>query len=269
MQIGGRTFVVTGGGDGIGRQVVLTLLGRGARVAAVDLREEALKETARLAGPAADRLSRHTLDVRDEAAVAALPQAVVDAHGQVDGLLNVAGVIQPFVRVADLDPAVIDRVMGVNFFGVVATCRAFLPLLLARPQAAIVNVSSMGALVPVPGQAVYSASKAAVTLFTEALYAETCKTGVRVTDVIEGSTDTSIAANSGVDAPAGVDVTASRARTTSAEDAARQIVDGMARGRFRVVVGKDARAFDVLSRLSPRRATDLVARKMANLLGGG
>jgi short-subunit dehydrogenase len=193
---------------------------------------------------------------------------VVAAHGQVDGLLNVAGIIQPFVPFADLPLAVVERVMGVNFWGPVHTMKAFLPLLLERPAAAVVNVSSMGGLAPVPGQAAYGASKAAIALLTEGLYAELRGSHVRVTVVYPGGVATRIAENSGVDAPRGaVDLEQAAARLTTAPDAARQIVDGMVRGRFRVVIGRDARMLDVMSRVSPRRATETVARRMASLLG--
>ena len=83
MRIPERVFVVTGGGDGIGRETVLQLLDRGARVAAVDVRGLALAETAALAGAAAQRLSVHTVDLTDRAAVLALPEAVVGLHGQI------------------------------------------------------------------------------------------------------------------------------------------------------------------------------------------
>ena len=110
---------------------------------------------------AGDRVSVHAVDVADRPAVEALPAAVVDAHGQVDGLINCAGIIQPFVPLLDLDYANIERVMAVNFWGPVHTTKAFLPHLVARPRAHLVNVSSMGAFLPVPGQTAYGASKAA------------------------------------------------------------------------------------------------------------
>ena len=91
----------------------------------------------------------------DRAAVEALPAAVVGEHGQVDGLINCAGIIQPFVPLLDLDYADIERVMAVNFWGPVHTTKAFLPHLVARPRAHLVNVSSMGAFLPVPGQTAY------------------------------------------------------------------------------------------------------------------
>ncbi|MCC6854494.1 MAG: SDR family NAD(P)-dependent oxidoreductase, partial [Microbacteriaceae bacterium] len=160
MEITGKVFVVTGGGNGMGREVVLGLIKRGARVAAVDLNEAGLAETAQLANAPEGHLTTHPLNVTDRKAVLALPAAVVKAHGQVDGLLNVAGIIQPFVKIKDLDFEVIERVMNVNFWGVVNTSKAFLPLLLERPSAALLNVSSMGGFLPVPGQAAYGASKA-------------------------------------------------------------------------------------------------------------
>ena len=269
MEVTGRVFVVTGGGNGIGREVVLGLLDRGARVAAVDLSADALAETASLAG-AGDRLSTHPVDITDAAAVEALPASVHAAHGQVDGLLNVAGIIQPFVPFAELDHRQIEKVMAVNFWGVVNTLQAFLPHLTQRRDAAVVNVSSMGAFVPVPGQSVYGASKAAVMLLTEGLYAELRDSSVAVTVVFPGAVATHIAENSGVSIP-GLDAEAAAAsvgKTTTPRDAARQIIErGLEDGRFRVVIGRDAASLDRLSRLSPRRATDLVAKKMAALLG--
>lgn len=161
MRANGKTIVVTGGGNGIGRELVLQLLSKGARVAALDISEEGLAETTRRAGDGAERLSTHVANIADRAAVEALPATIIEAHGQIDGLMNVAGIIQPFVKVNELDYAAIERVMNVNFWGVMHMVKAFLPHLLARPSAHIVNISSMGGFLPVPGQSVYGASKAA------------------------------------------------------------------------------------------------------------
>jgi NAD(P)-dependent dehydrogenase (short-subunit alcohol dehydrogenase family) len=266
MEIRDHVLVVTGGGNGIGREVVLALLAQGARVAAVDLRPDGLAETARLAA-AGDRLSTHTADVSDPTAVAALPAAVVAAHGQVDGVVNVAGIIQRFARVVDLPDGEIERVMAVNFWGVVHVSTAFLPHLLERPAACLVNVSSMGALTPVPGQAAYGASKAAVKLFTEGLYAELRGTPVAVTVVFPGGVGTQIAQNSGATIPGAQERSAAQAgKLTTPADAATQIVRAVRTGPYRVTIGRDARMLDRLSRLAPRRATVLIADKMASLL---
>jgi NAD(P)-dependent dehydrogenase (short-subunit alcohol dehydrogenase family) len=269
VELHDRVFVVTGGGNGIGREVVLALLARGARVAAVDLSEEGLDRTRALATSAGgDRLSTHVADITDAAAVDALPDAVREVHGRVDGLLNVAGIIQPFVRFTELETAQIERVLAVNLWGVIHTCRAFLPHLRERREACLVNVSSMGTFVPVPGQTVYGASKAAVKLLTEGLYAELRGTTVTVTAVYPGGTATDIAAHSGAVVPGGATSSNEAAGSlTTAAEAARQILEGVEKGSYRVVIGRDARMLDRLSRLAPKRATDLVARRMASLLG--
>ena len=266
MRIADHVFVVTGAGSGIGREVTLELIRRGARVAAVDLRGESLEQTRDLARADSSRLSLHLVDVADRAAVEALPAQVLAVHGQVDGLLSIAGIIQPFVPVNDLTIEQIDRVMAVNFWGTLYLDKAFLPLLTGRPEASLLNVASMGALVPVPGQSAYGASKGAVKLLTEGLYAELRDTSVAVTIVFPGAVGTHITENSGVALPTlkpGVRETS----VTPAPDAARQIVDAVERGTFRVLIGSDARMLDRISRLAPTRAITTVARRMKALLG--
>ncbi|GAA1655663.1 SDR family NAD(P)-dependent oxidoreductase [Catellatospora bangladeshensis] len=264
MNPAGKVFVVTGGGNGIGGQVVLGLLAAGARVAAVDLSAAALADVAARAD-AGDRLTTHTVDITDRSAVLALPDAVTAAHGQVDGLVNVAGIIHRFQPVSRLAFDDIERVMAVNFWGTVNTTKAFLPLLEARPESALVNVASMGSLVPVPGQSAYGASKAAVKLFTEGLIAEHQGVQPRVSVVFPGGIATNILGNSGITMP-GADAKAAAAKLTSPEEAARQIIDAVVSGRPRVVIGQDARMLDRLGRLAPTRAIPFIAGKMRDLI---
>ncbi len=267
MRVSGKVFVVTGAGNGIGREVARELIARGARVAAVDRSEDGLLGTSALVeGSSLRSMSLHTVDLTDRDAVAALPGRVLEQHGQVDGLVHVAGIIQPFVPIAELSFADIDRVMAVNFDGTVNVDKAFIPLLLKRPEACLLNVSSMGALVPVPGQGAYGASKAAVALLTETLFAELQGTSVAVTLVYPGAIGTNIAANSGVtlEMPEG----AEDFPMTAPDEAACQIVDAIATGRPRLLIGKDARMLDRMSRLMPTRAVTIVARRMQRLLGG-
>lgn len=266
MQVAGKVVVVTGAGSGIGRALVLELLRRGAgAVAAVDLRAEGLEETVRVAN-AGERVSTWTCDVTDRDAVDALPMQLIDAHGVVDVVINNAGIIQPFVPFNQLDRDIIDRIIDVNLHGPINVLKAFLPHLLDRRAAHVVNVASMGAFLPVPGQTVYGATKAAVKLLSEGLYAELLDTHVGVTVVMPGGVDTSISENSGVAVPqaaAGSDYT-----TTSAEDAARTIVDGIEQDRLHVLVGRDAQTMNLLTRVAPKQATHLIKRQMSNLLGG-
>ena len=268
MEVARKVIAVTGGGNGIGREVVLELLRRGARVAAVDLREEALAGTADLAA-AGDRLSTHVVDITDRAAVDALPDAIADVHGAVDGVVNVAGIIQPFVRLADLDWDAIERVVDVNLWGTLHVVKAFLPALRERPAAHLVTVSSMGGYLPVPGQTVYGATKAAVALLTEGLYAELLDTRVGVSVVFPGGVSTEITANSGVAIPGGAAAAQGRSRipTTTPQDAARIICDGIEDDDLHIYVGVDAKATNALRKVAPRRAIHLIAKQMERLLG--
>jgi short-subunit dehydrogenase len=265
VEIQDKVFVVTGGGNGIGREVVLNLLGKGAKVAAVDLSADGLAGTVDLAGQHGVNLSTHVASVADADAVAGLPQAVIAAHGQVDGLINVAGIIQKFVPFIELTTADIEKVFAVNFWGVVNTLQAFMPHLLKRPSAAIVNVSSMGGFIPVPGQTIYGASKAAVKLLTEGLHAELRDTAVKVTVIFPGAIATNITTNSGVAMPGGDPDDAPKFKMTTATDAGEVIVAAMEKGAYRATIGSDAKMLDRLTRLAPERAMAMIAEQMASL----
>jgi NAD(P)-dependent dehydrogenase (short-subunit alcohol dehydrogenase family) len=267
MKVAGKVVVVTGAGSGMGRQVALELLRRGARVAAIDINGTTLEETVSLAAGRGDAIATHVVNITDRAAVEALPQAVIDRFGGVDGIINCAGIIQPFVRLNDLDYAAIDRVFDVNFRGTLYMTKTFLPWLLKRPVAHVVNISSMGGFLPVPGQTIYGASKAAVKLLTEGLSSELKGTNVHVTVVFPGAVATNITTNSGVEMPA-MGAGAKTPPVLPADKAARIILDGMEHDRYRVLVGRDARLMDALYRLSPRRAAGFIAGQMKDLLAG-
>jgi NAD(P)-dependent dehydrogenase (short-subunit alcohol dehydrogenase family) len=260
----GKVIVVTGAGSGMGREVALQLLHRGASVAAVDVNETTLADTVLLAGPGAS-ISTHIVDITDQAAVEALPAAVVERFGAVDGVVHCAGIIQPFVRLADLDYAAIDRVVNVNWRGTLYMTKTFLPLLRRRPEAHIVNISSMGGFLPVPGQTIYGASKAAVKLLTEGLHSELAGTRVHVTVVFPGGVATNITQNSGVAIP-NMPSGGKQPAVVTAAAAAHAIVEGMAKNKYRVLIGKDAKMMDALYRLAPGLAAGFIARQMKSLL---
>jgi len=266
MKVKDKIIVVTGSGNGIGRELALNLLAKGAHVAAVDINAPALEETAHLASPWKEHLSTHVVDITDRAGVEALVDQVVTEHGAVDVIINNAWIIQPFVRLNDLTYHQIQKVMDVNLYGTLYMIKAFLPRLLQRPVAHITNVSSMGGFLPVPGQSAYGASKAAVKLLTEGLYSELLSTNVRVTLVYPGAINTNIAANSGIEVPGGSESVKSSIKPLAPEKAARTIVDAIEKDRYSVLVGPDARLMDLLYRLSPKMAAGFIYKQMKALL---
>ena len=137
MNLAGKVVVVTGAGSGMGREVALELLRRGAtRRRGGHQRDDAAARRPRSRPAGREALATFVVNVTDRAAVEALPQAVVDRFGAVDGIINCAGIIQPFVRLNDLDYAAIDRVFDVNWRGTLYMTKTFLPVLLARPGGA-------------------------------------------------------------------------------------------------------------------------------------
>jgi short-subunit dehydrogenase len=136
---------------------------------------------------------------------------------------------------------------------------------MARPEAHIVNISSMGGFLPVPGQTIYGASKAAVKLLTEGLHSEMAGTNVHVTVVFPGGVATNITQNSGVAMPT-MPSGGKQPKTTTAPAAAHQIVEGMAKNKYRVVVGSDASMLDKMYRLAPGFASGFIAKQMKALL---
>ena len=257
LDLDGKTALVTGAASGIGRAIARSLSSRGCHVALADIDEAGLEETARLIGNRVT-VTRHRLDVSNADAIAAFPSAIAAAHGHLDILVNNAGVALggTFEQATEAD---FDWLMRINFEGVVRMTRAFLPMLKAREQAQLVNVSSLFGLIAPPGQTAYSAAKFAVRGFSEALRNEmiATKSGVGVTVVHPGGVRTGIATNARIadTVPEGLR-DKQRARFAKAlkmapEQAGEIIVEGIARRRPRILVGRDAKIASVIERLMP------------------
>jgi len=262
MNLNNKTVVVTGAGSGIGREICLQLLPKQNRIAAVDINLDALKETQKIAKVDDDRFKAFALDITDRVKVGSLSDEVVKHFGAVDGLINNAGIIQKFIMVKDLSFEEIEKVINVNFYGTVNMTKAFLPLLLDRPDAHLVNVSSMGGFIPFPGQTIYGATKAAVKIFTEGLHAELKDTPVKVTVVHPGAVATNITQNSGMDQPQKKDKTSQTKKALSAGKAAGVIIKAIEKNRYRVTVGKDATYLDLLYRINPKMASNFIVKMM-------
>jgi NAD(P)-dependent dehydrogenase (short-subunit alcohol dehydrogenase family) len=268
--LSGRVAVVTGAGSGIGRALAQELGRRGCRLALLDRDGEGLAGTTASLGDVpvlARQVDVAVVDQVDDAAA-----AVVEHFGQADILINNAGLSHGGRPFWELPAGDFARVVAVNFWGVVHGSRAFLPHLMARPEAVLVNVSSVFGLIGVRQQSAYCASKFAVRGFTESLRMELRESAphVRAVTVHPGGVRTAIARNV---LPAGQSEQVRRAAAeafdgvarTSPASAATTIVRGIVNGRERVLVGPDARLLDLVARALPRRYTGLLLRPMQSV----
>ena len=260
MDMQDKVIVVTGAGSGIGRALCRTLADRGALLAACDVNEGAAKETVGSLTRSGDH--RHvTVDVGDREAVLAAAADVAAHFGRVDGVVNNAGVLGQLAPLSELGWDELEFVIRVDLWGVIHGTKAFLPHLLARPEASLVNVSSFAGLMGTLGNSAYFAAKFGVRGFTESLRAELRRSKVRVTVVYPGVVKTNLAAS----APTYTEEERRRAVEIyhtqpgiSPERAATRIAGAMEKGSPRLLIGPDTWFVDKLARLMPARSDRLI-----------
>ncbi|MCL4290770.1 MAG: SDR family oxidoreductase [Thermoleophilia bacterium] len=186
MEFEDRVALVTGGASGIGREVVRALAAEGARVAVCDLNSEGAGVVAAEVGGGALGVA---LDVTDTASVRAGVATAVEGLGAPGVLVNAAG-WDRIVRFVESDEELWDRVIGINYRGVLAVTHAVLPHMIELGSGAIVSIASEAGRAGSSGEAVYSGAKAAVIAFSKALAREVARYGIRVNVVTPGLTDT-------------------------------------------------------------------------------
>jgi len=260
----GKVAVVTGAGSGIGQALAIELARAGAQLAISDVDTEGLAQTEQRLTALGVRVKADRLDVTEREAFLAYAEEVKEHFGKVNQIYNNAGIA--FSGDVEISPFKdIERVMDVDFWGVVNGTKAFLPYLIESGDGHVINISSLFGLLSMPGQAAYNAAKFAVRGFTEALNLEMSinKHPVKVTTVHPGGIKTAIARNAtvaeGIDQAAAADFFDRKLASTSAEEAARVILDGVRKNRARVLIGNDARVLDLLVRVLGSRYQRLFA----------
>ena len=258
--------VITGAASGIGRALAVRLAREKiAGIALSDINEEGLAETAKLIEHTGVPVSSHLTDVSKLAQMQRLADDAIAKHGRATHLINNAGVglIGTFEQLSIED---FEWLMGINFWGVVYGCKVFLPILRKEDSAHIVNISSVFGLIAPEEQTAYTASKFAVRGFTESLRHELAGTNIAVSCVHPGGIRTNIVRNSrlGSEAPEewkqqGTKLFEKIAKT-SAEDAAEVIFTRIKAKDPRILIGKDAKAISLISRLFPKGYLKILER---------
>lgn len=262
----GKVAVVTGAGSGIGRALAVDLARRGSALALSDVDGAGLAETVQGCERHGARAVGYHLDVADRDAVYAHADEVVDAFGQVDLLVNNAGVSLA-ATVEEMSWDDFEWLFDIDFWGVANGTKAFLPHLISSGDAHIANISSVFGLMGIPSQSAYNAAKFAVRGFTESLRQEMIIAGHRVgvTCVHPGGIKTNIVVNgrgvgSTPDELAEAGKRFEMIALTSPEGAAKAILRGIRRNAPRVLIGPDARFFDAVPRLIGPRYEDIAGR---------
>ena len=262
MEIKKQNVIVTGAASGLGLELTKQLLQEGANVAAVDINEENLNKLKEELNT--KRLRTYVVDMGNSDSIKKFREEYKKDYSDVDIIINNAGIIQPFVKVESLDDNVINKVMNVNFFGPLNLIRYFMEdLTKDKKEQYIVNVASMGGFFPFPGQTIYGASKAALKIFTEGLFAELEKTNVRVMIVLPGAMATNITKNSNVE----VSTTEENSsfKMLSPVDGAKQIIKGIKKNKFKLFLGSDSKFLKFLYKLNSIWAIRFINKKMSSI----
>jgi len=191
MDVKGKVAVITGAGSGIGRETAIELARHGCTVVLVDIKEDRLAGALDEVRGYASASTAEVCDVSDEGRVKEMVQAINERHGGIDILVNNAAIM--IVKLFnEMSPEEFDRQIRVNLYGMAYLTRAVVPIMQRKGKGIIINMSSVGSKLIVPGINVYAASKAAVYALSESLYFELKDKGIHVGVVLPGGTRTGI-----------------------------------------------------------------------------
>ena len=266
-----RVALVTGAASGLGKELAVQLADGGYAVVCVDYNAAGLKILQEEMANAGRSAICVQTNIAKQEEVAALMARVQAEYGHLDVVINNAGIIHPFAKVEQVGREFAERVFAVNFWGTTNMSMEALPLLRKGSSPLLVNVASIGAVVPTIGQGFYGASKAAIVQLTQTLAMELADEGIDVMLVLPGAMKTNIVEN----APhaEGDETRAKMLKSfksggkyadgiTTARDAARQVVTALKSRPRRLYVGIDAKLMGKMHTVAPALTTRLFAKAM-------
>lgn len=248
-----KVAVVTGAGSGIGRSLAINLAKYKCNLAISDINPESLQETAELIAGMNTKTTIHIVDVSDRAHMYQFAEDVYNEHGKVNLLINNAGV-SVTDSIDDVSYENFEWLFGINFWGVVYGCKAFIPYLKKNTEGHIVNISSVGGFATMPYYGTYCSSKFAVRGFSLTLNQELSDFNIGVTCVYPGGIKTNLSKNSRIvkqiyESPE--DISDPRKFLTSADKAAKIIIKAIRKNKPNQLIGTDAKLLNLLSKVSP------------------
>ena len=271
-----KVALITGAGSGIGRALAVELADSGCSLALVDWNADSLAETKLLLEKKNVAVSTHAFDISDREKVSNLPNQVMSHHNQIDMVFNNAG-LSIVGSVKEVDEGDWNFGLDILLNSVIQMTTVFLPLLEKRPEAAIINTSSIFGLFSVPKQSIYNVGKFGVKAFTEslALEMEVSDSPVKVYCVFPGHIGTNIYSSAKFKSfeadDAGAAIFGANAATkeeaginfkhnapTSPEHAAKVILKNIKKKNKRILIGIDAHFYDLMSRLFPRNFLKII-----------
>jgi len=263
----GKVAVVTGAGSGLGRAIAVELASAGATVAAVDIDSTGLDRTSAIAADYPGGCVARCADVSLRSEMELLADQVHEEFGRVDILVNNAGVgVGGELEKISLDD--IEWIVSINLMGGVYGTRLFLPRMIERGSGHIVNISSLSGLVPLPFHIPYTATKYAITGFSEVLAMEVARHGIGVTLVCPGGINTNIVQHTRLPSERTLGQVKFLERFEKVikggmqpEEVARKVLLAIEKNKFLCLTGKEAYALYYAHRLAPglmRRAAGLI-----------
>jgi len=265
FEYAGRTALITGAASGIGAALAAGLAERGADLVLADINADGLEAVAAPLRTAGCSVSTFLVDMGDAAAIAKLADDIEAAGTPIHLLINNAGIALGGMF-EEVDMSDFERLLDINLYGVIRMTRAFLPRMRAVEEAHIVNISSIFGIVAPAGQAAYSTAKFGVKGFSNVLRHELAGSSIGVTTVHPGGVSTNIAASAKPPPGASEAEIAAAAKQTQRllvmppAEAARIILNGVARKKPRIFVGRDAHTMMWLERIFPTRYWSLMQK---------